>query len=220
VSNRKLTKKYYFSVEGETEKWYLEWLKNRINECEEATCKVAFDVSVQKNPLKRAKSLTVTGKTEIWHLSDYESDELIHVKQFIETMDNMKAAMNIGKQITYRFGYTNLTFDLWIILHKINCNSSYADRKNYIDPLNRAYGESFENMDEYKHEANFKRCLKQLTLNSVRDAVARANNIMIKNQEKGYCQVEYKGYKYYRENPTTAINEVIEKIMSDCGLQK
>ena len=28
---RKETKKYYFSVEGETEKWYLEWLENTIN---------------------------------------------------------------------------------------------------------------------------------------------------------------------------------------------
>lgn len=62
---RKSTKKYFFTVEGETEKWYLEWLKVRINECEEAAYKVSFDVQVQKNPLKRAKSLAVTGKTEI-----------------------------------------------------------------------------------------------------------------------------------------------------------
>lgn len=78
-------------------------------------------------------------------------------------MDSMKAAKGLGKQITYKFGYTNLTFDLWLILHKISCNSSYAHRKNYIEPLNRAFGEHFENLDEYKHEANFKRCLRQLT---------------------------------------------------------
>lgn len=29
--NRKLRKNYYFSVEGETEKWYLKWLENQIN---------------------------------------------------------------------------------------------------------------------------------------------------------------------------------------------
>ena len=28
---RKETKKYYFSVEGETEKWYLDWLQKTIN---------------------------------------------------------------------------------------------------------------------------------------------------------------------------------------------
>lgn len=126
---RKSTKKYFFTVEGETEKWYLEWLRDRINECEKANFKVSFDIQIQKNPLKRVKNLTATNKTEIWHLSDYESDDPIHVKQFTETMDNMKAAANLGKQISYKFGYTNLTFDLWIILHKAACNSSKAHRK-------------------------------------------------------------------------------------------
>ena len=70
--------------------------------------------------MKYAKSLVVTGKTEIYHISDYESDEEIHVKQFTETMDNMKKAMGIGKQITYKFGYSNLTFDLWMVLHKVD----------------------------------------------------------------------------------------------------
>lgn len=31
-TRRKQTKKYYFSVEGETEKWYLEWLQKQIND--------------------------------------------------------------------------------------------------------------------------------------------------------------------------------------------
>lgn len=133
-------------------------------------------------------------------------------------MDSMKAAKGLGKQITYKFGYTNLTFDLWLILHKISCNSSYAHRKNYIEPLNRAFGEHFENLDEYKHEANFKRCLRQLTLDNVREAIIRANKMMAKNAENGYHQIEYKGYKYYRENPSLAIHEIIEKIMRDCEL--
>lgn len=53
--NRKSTKKYFFTVEGETEKWYLEWLRDRINECEKAGFKVSFDIQIQKNPLKILK---------------------------------------------------------------------------------------------------------------------------------------------------------------------
>ena len=86
MANMNSTKKYYFTVEGETEQWYLKWLQDRINENPEASYKVSFDCPVQKNPLKRAKSLVVTGKTEVWHLSDYESDDSIHTKQFTETM--------------------------------------------------------------------------------------------------------------------------------------
>lgn len=218
MANMKSTKKYYFTVEGETEQWYLKWLQDRINEAPEAKCKVSFDCPVQKNPLKRAKSLVVTKKTEIWHLSDYESDEDIHVRQFRETMDNMKASKDVGKQIAYKFGYTNLTFDLWIILHKVDCNASYAYRRNYIAPLNRAYDEHFQDMKEYKHEDNFKRCLGKLTIASVIDAVNRAETIMKRNQENGLVLQQYKGYKYYKENPSMAIHEIIGKILRDCRL--
>lgn len=145
---------YYFSVEGETEQWYLKWLQDVINDTEESAYKVSFDCPVQKNPYKRAKTFIVlkteNKKVDIYHLSDYESDEPIHVQQFTETMDNMKKANEAGKYINYKFGYSNLTFDLWIILHKADCNGAVSHRKNYIAPINRAYEESFESMDEYK----------------------------------------------------------------------
>lgn len=60
MQKRKPTNKYYFSVEGETEQWYLKWLQDMINSIEESVCKVSIDCHVKKNPLKHAKSLTVT----------------------------------------------------------------------------------------------------------------------------------------------------------------
>ena len=51
---RKLTKKYYFSVEGETEKWYLDWLQDLINNSD-ASCKVSFNSKVEKDPVKYVK---------------------------------------------------------------------------------------------------------------------------------------------------------------------
>ena len=192
MANKKSTRKYFFTVEGETELWYLQWLEKLINSTEEAKYKVSFDCKVQKNPLKRAKSLNVTSKVEIYHLSDYESDDPVHAQQFIETMDNLKKAREIGKQIVYRFGYSNLTFDLWIVLHRRDCNSSMIHRSKYLEPINRTYGEHFESMAEYKHEDNFKRCLSKLDLS--------------------------KGYRYYKENPSLLIWEPIEKILRDCEL--
>lgn len=218
MAKLKQTKKYYFSVEGETEQWYLKWLQSLINETPESAFKVSFDCPVQKNPLKRAKSIVVTGKTDIYHISDYESDEEVHVIEFRETMDNMKRAKDIGKQINYKFGYSNLTFDLWIVLHKSNCNGSLAHRRLYLPHINRAFGENFENMDEYKHENNFKRILSQLTLSNVKEAVDRAKQIMKRNKENGYVLQEYKGYRYYRENPSLAVWEVIERVLVECEL--
>ncbi len=218
MPKRKPNKKYYFSVEGETEQWYLKWLEKLINSSTDAKYSVSFDVKIEKNPLKRVKALVVTGKTEIWHLSDYESDEPIHVQQFQDTMDRLKASKGLGKNITYYFGYSNLTFDLWIILHKSDCNTSLAHRKNYISYMNRAYNEHFDNMDEYKHEANFCRCLSKITLTDVQTAIYRAKSIMQRNAENGLRQIEYKGYRYYRENPSLEIWKPIENILKDCGL--
>ena len=214
----KRTLKYYFSVEGETEHWYLEWFQNQINNAPEAASKVSFNKQIQKDPLRRAKSLAITDKVEIWHLSDYESSEEVHVKQFRETMDRMAATKSLKKQITYRFGYSNFTFDLWIILHKMDCRGSFLHRKQYITPINNAYNENFENMEEFKREANFKRCLKKLTLRDVVEAVKRAKAIMEINKQNGYTLHQYRGYSYYKENPSLMIWEIIEKILKDCQL--
>ena len=71
---RKSTLKYYFSVEGETEQWYLKWLQEQINNAPEAACKVSFNKQIQKDPLKRAKSLVITDKVEIWHVEHFKTN--------------------------------------------------------------------------------------------------------------------------------------------------
>lgn len=145
---------------------------------------MSIDCPVRKNPLKHAKSLTVTRKIEIYHFFDYESDEPIHIKGFQEVLDNMKKAEKIGKQIKYKSGYSNFTFDLWMILHMTNCNASFSHRKQYITPINRVFGEKFQNMDEFKEENNFKRCLNKMDLSNVIEAVNRAKKIHAKKSGK------------------------------------
>lgn len=96
-------------------------------------------------------------------------------------------------------------------------NSSYTHRKQYITAINRMFGEKFQNMDEYKEE-NFKRCLKKMNLSNVKEAIERARKIMQRNQENNYKLYNYKGYQYYKENPSLSSWEAIAKILSDCKL--
>lgn len=70
-------------------------------------------------------------------------------------MDSMKKAENLGKQIKYRSGYSNLTFDLWILLHMAEFSTSCSQRKQYIVSPNRVFDEHFESMEEFKEEKNF-----------------------------------------------------------------
>ena len=57
-----------------------------------------------------------------------------------------------------------------------------------------------------------------MNLSNVIDAIERARKIMQKNNENGYRLLEYRGYKYYKENPSLSAWEAIEKILSDCKL--
>ena len=215
---RKETRKYFFSVEGETEKWYFEWLQRIINATPSTVYTVKFDCPIQKDPLKRAKGLIALEKTEITHVMDRESEEEIHVQQFETALSRMKLAERIGKSIRYTLGYSNYAFELWIILHKTDCNGSLSHRRQYLAPLNRAYSEQFENLDQYKHEDDFKRILGKLTLDDVSQAVRRSQTIMQSNHENDYVLHQYKGYRYYKENPSLSIWEIVEKVLSECGL--
>jgi hypothetical protein len=215
---KKETRKYYFSVEGETEQWYLQWLQNTINSDPGTQYTVKLDCPIQKDPLKYARGLVVLGKTEVIHVFDFESEEPIHVQNFTTTLDRMKKAQRIGKDIKYHIGYSNFTFELWIVLHKANCNGMLTHRRQYLAPINNAYSEDFENLDQYKHQDNFERVLKKLTLDDVRDAILRAKSIMQNNKTCGFVLQQNKGFSYYKENPSLSIWEAIEKILKDCKL--
>lgn len=47
MAERKEIRKYTFTVEGETEQWYLEWLRDRINERKDAKYTVSIVAKVQ-----------------------------------------------------------------------------------------------------------------------------------------------------------------------------
>ena len=215
---RKETRKYYFSVEGETEKWYLDWLQKTINVIPDSKYNVKFDSKIQKDPLARVKGMTLIDETEITHVFDRESEASNHVKQFQKTLDLMKEAEQLGKDIDYKLGYSNFTFELWIILHRTDCNGIKTHRKQYLPEINKAYDEKFEDLEEYKKENNFKRILQKLSISDVIDAVKRSETIMKRNEENGYKLQHYKGYNFYKENPSLSIWEIIGKILFECGI--
>ena len=57
-----------------------------------------------------------------------------------------------------------------------------------------------------------------MTIDDVKEAIKRAKDIMNKNKENGYILENYKGYKFYKENPSLSIWEIIEKMLCECSL--
>ena len=105
-----------------------------------------------------------------------------------------------------------------IVLHKKKCNGSLTDRTQYLSHINQIFGEKFENLDQYKHENNFKRCLSKLGLDDVRAAIQRAKEIMKVNKDNGKSLIRHGGYEYYEDNPALTMHEAVEKILVESGL--
>ena len=161
---RKICNQYFFSVEGETEELYLKHLQNLINSDENLEFKVKFDIKICKWINKRAKRITAPYKVRCFHICDYESNSKEHKKNFQEILKQINDVKKINKNLNYTLGYSNYTFELWIILHKSKLFSYKGNRRQYLKEINNAYGEKFKSLDQYKEEKNFKRILNKIQL--------------------------------------------------------
>ena len=211
------TKKFVFTVEGETERWYLEWLRDQINKCENRKYNVAVEVKVQQSPKKFFKTVNAKTTPVVYHICDVESNEQIYVDKFKNILSEMKDAKT-QKRITYKLGYSNFTFELWMVLHKRNCNGPLSDRKQYLNPISQVFGENFKNLEQYKQEENFKCCLKKLSLDEVREAIKKADAIMYNNSKDQKTLLQHKGYTYYKDNPALTVHEAVRIILTECGV--
>lgn len=211
------TKKYVLTVEGETEKWYFLWLKDQINSVESRTYNASVVPKVQQSPRSFYKRTNAKATPEIIHICDVESTDRCHIDKFENILKEMKEA-NSQRSIKYTLGYSNFTFELWIILHKKDCFGPFTNRKQYLTPIRQCFNENFEDLDHYKQEATFKRCLKKLTLDDVKSAIKRADRLTQQNLNDNKAITKQSGYSYYRENPALSINEVIKRILTECGV--
>lgn len=214
--SRKESNKYYFSVEGETEQLYLQWLQKQINNHPNSKLKVQFYIKVEKNPLKYAKKLNTLSKVQAVHVFDYEGSS--NESAFKTTLDYMKEAESQTKKVKYQLAYTNFCFELWIILHKRRFETSLPNKNGYLSTINSVYNQSFESLLQYKHKDNFEKILNKISIEDVKTAISNAHHLDSKNIENNSPIITHRSYKYYRNNPSLSIHKHIERILKDVGL--
>lgn len=213
------TRKYVLTVEGETEKWYFLWLNEEINKTEYRKYNVSIVPKVEQSPRNFYKGINTKTTPEVFHICDVENTDKYHIDKFENILKEMSEAKK-QKNIKYKLGYSNFTFELWIILHKKDCYGHFTDRKQYLIPIQQCFNEKFEDLDHYKNETTFKRCLSKLTLDDVISAIIRADKLTNINMSDNKTLVHHCGYTYYRDNPSMSINEVVKKILIECGIYK
>lgn len=218
---KKICNQYYLSVEGETEKWYFEHLQELINNSKQIPYKVKFDIKVSKSIISRTKLIPAIYKTKAFHICDYESNQEVHTNQFLVTLKDLKEVKKINKNLDYILGYSNFSFDLWMILHKKQQINSISHRKQYVKGINSAYKENFKFIDDYKEEKSFRRILSKISLEDVIKAIHNGNEIRKRNQQsfEDKCK-KFGNFEYYTENPDMTIHECVEQILQECGAIK
>lgn len=211
------TKKYTFTVEGETEKLYLDWLGKKINSCPDRKYNVNIKLVVEKNPYKYAKIVTSISTPEIYHICDIESNGEEHRKNFENVLKGLRDSKK-EKGIDCYLGYSNFTFELWMILHKLDFNSSLSNRKQYLGYIQKAFDGKYLSLDKYKEEKEFQSLLSQLTIDDVKQAIIRSERIMSKKESDQIRPIKKYGFTYYEDNPSLTIQDTIKKILVTCGI--
>ena len=106
--------------------------------------------------------------------------------------------------------YSNLNFDLWLLLHKRFFNKVVTNNDDYIDLVRKEYG--LGKNDNIKKESNIDKILGQINLEDVKFAINNANKIM---QNKGeYDKIIFKNYIYY-SNPSMSIHNFLQEILEN-----
>lgn len=219
---------YVISVEGENcEVMYFNHLQNLINNCEYSKYNVNIDVK-KKNPISFAKSKTIpfakVGKNneiKFYHVQDIEDYyDKFQLNKFHSIIDEVVQAKKLCRIPYYELGYTNYTFDLWMVIHKYNLNYEIEDRSKYYIYLNRGYNKNYKSMGEYKNKDEFESILKQIELKDVINAINIGKAIRKKHKDNNEYLEIYNGFKYYRDNPDMSLHLVVEEILINCGIIK
>ena len=103
MADRKENISYTFTVEGDTEKWYLDWLEKQINACSDAAYKVSIASKKEPNPMSYAKTVNRMTKPKVIHLCDVESNDPDEVKRFQAVLSELNEAKK-EKKIRYALG--------------------------------------------------------------------------------------------------------------------
>lgn len=224
-----LKEKYQFniSVEGEVcEYLYFLHIAKLINASPDARYKVNI-ICKKASPhdfVRRNQCIYTNKKGKYLipyiHIQDIEDyqDENQQTK-FKALLDEIR---NTEKEhrVTYQLGYSNYTFELWMLLHVADMKYAVLNRDGYLKPINKYFKRKYNDIDKYKRRTEFQGILDEfITLESIFTAIKHAEEISIKNCTEGKKQESYKKFSFYFDNPDTSIHEIVKLIFNTCEVK-
>ena len=226
--NKKESRKINISVEGiNCEKMYFKYLAILINTSNKNVYNLKIDPKkmnpmeyAKRNAFKHADQRRGNRKIPYIHIQDIEDyyDDYQR-KKFHELIDSMRMAeKQLG--ITSEPGYSNYTFELWMLLHVADMKHVVQDRHSYLAPINRRFHRNYKDIDEFKNHNEFQKILNEfVTLDSISLAINRAEKIVAGNSSSRKIRETYKGFSYYRDNPDLSVHKIVRMILDICQVK-
>ena len=194
----KINKTYLCYFEGNQEEKYFRHFSRLIKNNFE-------NVTIKFNKVEKLKILQISS-TLIPKVAVFDYDN--NKKEF---QDKIK----ICKKGKIYIAYSNLNFDLWLLLHKIPFNKIVTNNDDYIDYIRKEYG--LDKNDNIKKESNIYRILGEINLEDIKFAISNAEKIM-KKKKDGKDEIIYENYVYY-DNPSMSIHEFLKEILENIQIK-
>lgn len=108
--------------------------------------------------------------------------------------------------------YSNINFDLWLVLHKITKPSTTQHNNNaaYIPQLRKVYG--LPQNANVKEEKIIRKIIEQIELDDIKQAINNCKQIDVFNTSNKICKKTSNSNSYY-DNPDFSIHTVVEDIL-------
>ena len=224
---RNESRQFHMSVEGvNCEKLYFEHLAKLINTSgrNQYNLKISPRAMTPMQYAKRNAYRPVDrshGKDLPYiHIQDIEDYYNTHqLQKFYGMIDEMRKAEREFR-ISYRLGYSNYTFELWMLLHVTDMTSSVSNRTAYLRPINQYFHRNYSSLNEFKNADEFQKILDGfITLDTVFDAIKRANRIVENNVGQNKRKATYRRITFFQDNPDVTVHEVVQMILDVCAVK-
>ncbi|WP_461205020.1 RloB domain-containing protein [Clostridium sp. DL1XJH146] len=114
-----------------------------------------------------------------------------------------------GKKVFH--AYSNVNFDLWLILHKEDYNRIVSQNHAYISDVRRIY--KLSAIEDIKKKNVIDKILAQITLDDVKKAIIRADKIRERKLETDKMIV---ASSTCYSNPDFSIHQFLKFVLKDC----
>ncbi len=218
--SRKESRRFYVSVEGQCEELYFKHIEKLINNYGKNKYQAVI-VTKQLQPVQFCKRFAGNAdKRDLFlHIQDIED---YYDKSFLNSFYALISSLSEAKKVfgvSYELGYSNYSFELWLLLHVSFMSQTLSGRKDYLKYINKCFKKKYKRLDEFKNEKEFSLILENyVTLETVKKAIANAKRIVANNAEFQNA-ITFKRFKFYPMNPDLTVHMVIDKIFQVCGVK-